>query len=268
MEAEQPNANQIGRKNLYQYNGKELNGDFGLNWSDYGARWYDASLGRWWSVDKLADAPEQVGFSPYNYTWNNPVNLTDPDGNSPLWPPAIPIITAIIEIVGDALIATAATTAAVGATSIAVGTAAQAPNAQDAMVPLHAQLYQAQYLKSVEQKPGQVQANSNNSNNGTNGSQGANNSQTSNASPPIPKPPTGKGTVPPDQRDPKRVFSRTERSDRLDKQNGKCAQCGADKTVDEVHAHHEIRHADGGKTDASNIKAVCTDCHKELHKKQ
>ncbi len=31
--------------NRYQYNGKELNGDFGLNWNDYGARWYEMECG-------------------------------------------------------------------------------------------------------------------------------------------------------------------------------------------------------------------------------
>jgi RHS repeat-associated protein len=43
-----PWMNDAAQDNFYKYNGKELNGDFGLNWMDYGARWYDGSLGRWW----------------------------------------------------------------------------------------------------------------------------------------------------------------------------------------------------------------------------
>jgi hypothetical protein len=37
-------------------------------------------------VDPLADHPNQVDKSPYAYAWNNPVNLTDPDGRCPLCP--------------------------------------------------------------------------------------------------------------------------------------------------------------------------------------
>jgi RHS repeat-associated protein len=74
--------------NAYQYNGKELNDDFGLNLNDYGARWYDGAVGRWWSVDNLTDDPNQINLSPYQYGWNNPANLTDPDGNCPTCPTA------------------------------------------------------------------------------------------------------------------------------------------------------------------------------------
>jgi len=75
--------NDAARDNKYQYNGKEWNDDFGLNWYDYGARFYDAAIGRWGQVDALSDEPEQVDKFPYAYGWNNPTNLTDPDGNCP-----------------------------------------------------------------------------------------------------------------------------------------------------------------------------------------
>jgi hypothetical protein len=49
-----------------------------LNWLEYGARNYDARLGRWWSVDPLAGKYESV--SPYVFTANNPVRYREIDG--------------------------------------------------------------------------------------------------------------------------------------------------------------------------------------------
>jgi RHS repeat-associated protein len=64
--------------NKYLYNGKELIEDNWLQYYDYGARMYDASIGRWGVVDPMADlAPD---WTPYRYGFNNPLKYTDPTG--------------------------------------------------------------------------------------------------------------------------------------------------------------------------------------------
>ena len=62
----------------YKYNGKELDTKKGLNWYDYGARHYDAALGRWFAVDPLAE--KYYAWSPYVYCYNNPIKFVDVDG--------------------------------------------------------------------------------------------------------------------------------------------------------------------------------------------
>ena len=68
----------------YQYNGKEKQDEFGLDWSDYGARMYDAQLGRWHMVDPASEEEDQESWSPYHYVHNNPTKNTDPDGRTPI----------------------------------------------------------------------------------------------------------------------------------------------------------------------------------------
>ena len=68
-----------GNVQPYKYNGKELDTKKGLNWYDYGARHYEAVLGRFITVDALYDKHFKV--SPYVYCGNEPVGRIDPDGN-------------------------------------------------------------------------------------------------------------------------------------------------------------------------------------------
>lgn len=72
------NNTSTGRKHNYGYNGKEENDELGLEWLDFGARNYDAALGRWMNLDPLAE--KYSNLSPFSYVANNVVNAIDPDG--------------------------------------------------------------------------------------------------------------------------------------------------------------------------------------------
>jgi len=70
-------------ENKYTYGGKEIQSDFGLDLLDFHNRYMDPAIGRFISVDKLADHPNQIDKSVYAYAWNDPIRLNDPDGNCP-----------------------------------------------------------------------------------------------------------------------------------------------------------------------------------------
>lgn len=67
-----------GNVQTYKYNGKELDAEKGLNWYDYGARQYDAVLGRFTTMDPMAE--KYYSTSSYAYCENNSVKFIDPDG--------------------------------------------------------------------------------------------------------------------------------------------------------------------------------------------
>ena len=79
-------------KNKYLFSGKELqDGNLGgsmLEWYDFGARFYDPMLGRWFNVDPAA----QVA-NPYLFCGNAPMMYIDQDGRL-FW--LIPVLGAVI----------------------------------------------------------------------------------------------------------------------------------------------------------------------------
>jgi len=61
---------------MYKFTGKER--DKESEYDYFGARYYDARIGRWGQVEPLLD--KYINISPYGYGLNNPVKILDVDG--------------------------------------------------------------------------------------------------------------------------------------------------------------------------------------------
>src|SRR5690606_30779465 len=66
-------------ENPYKFNAKELDTETELYY--YGARYYNPRLSVWYGVDPWAE--EFPSWSPYVYTFNNPIRYIDPTGMAP-----------------------------------------------------------------------------------------------------------------------------------------------------------------------------------------
>nr|WP_262895354.1 RHS repeat-associated core domain-containing protein [Penaeicola halotolerans] len=78
LETYQSNASGMtGQKYLYQ--GVEFNDAIGVYETEY--RLYDQQIGRFLSVDPLAD--QFLSWTPYHYAYNNPIFWNDPTGAAP-----------------------------------------------------------------------------------------------------------------------------------------------------------------------------------------
>jgi RHS repeat-associated protein len=66
----------------YKFTGKERDNETGYDY--FGARYYDSKIGRWMSVDSLAGEEGLFNWSPYHYSFNNPLRFKDLKGKTPV----------------------------------------------------------------------------------------------------------------------------------------------------------------------------------------
>ena len=64
----------------FRYNGKEFDRTHGIDWYDYGARHMSPDVGRFTTIDPLAE--KYYNISPYAYCENNSIGNIDEDGRS------------------------------------------------------------------------------------------------------------------------------------------------------------------------------------------
>jgi RHS repeat-associated protein len=67
----------------YKFTGKERDKDLESNYDYFGARYYDNRIGRWGQVEPLLD--KFLNWSPYTYTFCNPVIAKDIDGRDAIF---------------------------------------------------------------------------------------------------------------------------------------------------------------------------------------
>ncbi len=69
--------------NANELQSKEFSDGSGLEAYDFNARTYDPQIGRFIQVDPMTDEGGQESWSPYHFSYNNPIRYNDPDGK---WP--------------------------------------------------------------------------------------------------------------------------------------------------------------------------------------
>ncbi len=90
--------------NKYTFLGKEKQPE--TNWIDLQARFFDPTIGRFMVIDPETEG--QLEYSPYHYSFNNPILFSDPDGRFPFLIPLIPAIAGVVEAgITGATVATA-----------------------------------------------------------------------------------------------------------------------------------------------------------------
>jgi len=199
------------------------------------------------SVDPLAGTLENIGRSSYHYVWNNPMKFIDPDGRAALYALGGNTIKGFFKAAGAYILGVAN---AVGSNSL-LGAGRQDPSTFGEYASwAQAGLTSGDVISTV-QGGAQMLSGTVSSlvvtstgigvvatpasvglavHGATTSAKGIDNllnpsKLEANSKSDLPQPSSGKGSVSPSQRDPKRAFSPKQKNEMLVKQEGKCLGC-------------------------------------------
>jgi RHS repeat-associated protein len=248
-----------------RFAGKERDRESDLSY--FGARYYSGIQGRFVTPDDIyndTDVTDPASWNRYVYVRNNPPTLIDPDGRS-VWTKVGKFILkggdiglTVAGVVEDAgTLFALDVSVGVGPRLVATGSlASELLPVSGRDVKELAEFGGKFLVKNADKANEVVDASKVVANNVDDSKKVLQRFE---------KPPTGRGSVPPAERDPKRVYRKKQKKEVLEKRGGTCDGCDKPVTVDDVDGHHVKRHADGGHTTEDNLALFCEDCHKEIH---
>lgn len=115
----------VAHKNPIRYRGYYYDTETGLYYVS--SRYYDPETCRFINADgELADIGGDIrGYNLFAYCMNNPVNMSDPDGNWPKWATKVVAAVAVVAVVAAVAAITVATAGAGTAAAVIAGGAAK-----------------------------------------------------------------------------------------------------------------------------------------------
>ena len=246
--------------------------ELGLNLDMTKFRMYDYALGRFTSIDPLADANPQESWTPYQYAYNNPIVYNDPYGDCPeCWE----FLKGVGRGIGSFISSSVDNYSFQGKAKNNLASAKQPKSNKPLSVQIVASVTDPigdtvkEGFEAVASgdagKMGEFVGKNSPALLLTKKLPGKGVKTTPRGKPgKLTKQSRGKGSVPKAERPTPRMPNKKQQKAQYDKDGGKCQNCN-NKTPQEntTQHHYPKRHADGG----SKTTTVCKDCHNYLHSK-